>query len=120
MAWYPIMGNKTKMYYLGQGTSFNIQSLLPNIDYTSLTASNFIIEPNSAEASRDQNADVGSSKGMLTVNKSYNAETGVLSASAVGYFSTYYDGAMGSQSASSSVTASVKAYLVLGDIKQTA
>lgn len=34
----------TSIYYLGTALSFNIKELLPNVDYTSLTSNNFIVQ----------------------------------------------------------------------------
>lgn len=34
---------QTSVYYLGEGTSFNIQTLLPQVDYTKLSKDNFLV-----------------------------------------------------------------------------
>ncbi len=52
----------TSIYYLGTALSFNIKDLLPNVDYSSLTSDNFIIQT------------TGSSGGSVATKETKNAE----------------------------------------------
>lgn len=106
-----IPGN-TNVYYIGDGTSFDIKTKFPDIDYTQLTKDNFIVELNDSydyhERQRSPDDYYWWGK-KIYLNKSYNASTGVLSAFV--YAAAYKD--------SSLVYAhnhKVKAYLVLGEI----
>lgn len=81
----------TQVFYLGTGTSFNIKTLLPDVDYTTLTSSNFIVcqsilngsgyQGDSFTPNSDGNYNAGSylSVGGSTPSYSYNATSGVLS-----------------------------------------
>ena len=71
--------------YLGTGTSFDVKSKFPN-EYGSFTADNFICE---ATGNVSKRGGAGNSHGAgsiylnchIYVNKSYNASTGILTAS---------------------------------------
>lgn len=108
----PVVPGNTNVYYIGDGTSFNIKTKFPDIDYTKLTANNFIVELNDSydyhERQRSPDDYYWWGK-KIFLGKSYNASTGVLSAYV--YAAAYKD--------SSLVYAhnhKVKAYLVLGEI----
>ena len=106
------------IYDLGTGSSFNV-STISDIDYTKLSANNFIIEVVSGSTGRSGSGHVDNySCGAMVkgyVNKSYNASTGVLSAS-VSAEGGYYCNNSGSFSGSAGVSYTVKAYLVIGAI----
>lgn len=84
-------GNGTEVYYLGQGTSFDVKSKLP-YDYDKLTINNFIIQPNNIyyntgrksayPEGRNPHAYIDggtfSLSGSVTLNKSYNSSNGIL------------------------------------------
>ena len=77
-----ISGN---IYYLGEGTSFDLKTIIPSVDYTKLTADNFIVEAQSKASTTIGGFTSGGPssdfiQGSTTLNKSYNASTGVLSA----------------------------------------
>ena len=75
-----------KLYDLGTAQSFDIKILVPNVDYTKLTASNFIFmelpsisyKSGNKGSMSDNNSGLG---GTGSMSKSYNASTGVLSCS---------------------------------------
>ena len=78
--------DKKKLYDLGTAKSFNIKTLVPDVDYTKLTASNFIFMElpvvNFRAGNQGKMCDNNSALGAKTsVYKSYNASTGVLSCS---------------------------------------
>ena len=76
---------------LGTGTSFNIQTLAPDVDYTKLTVDNFIIGTTSASQNianfTNGNSYKLSTGGFtgFTLNKSYNNTTGILTISGNSY-----------------------------------
>ena len=81
--------NLSNVYYLGQGTSFDVKSLLPNIDYTKLTIDNFIVEivsmPSAAAGVVLYSAGGnwgGAVAGGFNTSKTYNTDTGILTISA--------------------------------------
>lgn len=84
---------KTRVYYLGTGTSFNIKNLFPD-DYTSLTSDNFIIgvtnKPEGGGAGAGGDGYSGSvatgGSSSFTLSKSYSASTGVLEISGTEYY----------------------------------
>lgn len=72
-----------KLIRLGTGTSFNIRELLPNVDYTQLTADNFILRASgtASESTQRVKEHVKASVSLgasMSFTKSYNASTGVL------------------------------------------
>lgn len=75
------------VYYLGTGTSFDIKTLLPDVDYAKLTSDNFIVGCNTSsstprENKRPGNADnewVNANISSISVN--YDNSTGILSLS---------------------------------------
>lgn len=109
------------LYYLGTGTSFDLKSLLPDIDYTQLSDSNFIVVSDGGSVDAHYNSDMYDwncagcrSNGNFYINKSYSATTGVLSASVtIGTSGSPIQG----PGCSNQVTNAVKVYFVLGDIK---
>ena len=72
--------------YIGQGTSFDIKTLYP-ASYQNFTADNFFCEPissNSGSTSPDTHGYEGSSfYANYSFNKTYNANTGVLSVTSI-------------------------------------
>lgn len=79
-------GGGLKLYDLGTARSFDIKKLCPKVDYTKLTANNFIFidlpkisyKTGNSGKMCDNNAGLG---GTTSVSKSYNASTGVLTCS---------------------------------------
>ncbi len=78
----------TSIYYLGTALSFNIKELLPNVDYTSLTSNNFIVQTTgfsggsvaSKETKNAEHINIQSHPPYITFPSiSYNATTGVVS-----------------------------------------
>ncbi len=92
---------------LGTATSFNVKTLVPNVDYTKLTADNFFIKSVSGvgdfEVSVSGIQEHPYGKGSFT--KSYNASTGVLSCYyGVTAYGKYNGAVMGSETKNASVT----------------
>ena len=78
---------------LGTGTSFDVKTLAPNVDYTQLTSDNFIIELTNSESTGNSGTGGKTSvRGYSVKTKNYNSETGALSASIVacGYYTNWY------------------------------
>ncbi len=75
-----VNSNLTKLYNLGTSTSFNIKTLLPNIDYTKLTADNFFVSNVNAGSGVSRVHDNSNYGGYGEWNfvKSYNNTTGIL------------------------------------------
>lgn len=106
----------TEVVYLGSGTSFNVSSYK---GYENFTADNFIVQMNNLSNWNSQyNSDISGSgtyffsKVSISLGKSYNANTGVLSA----YYSisNNYGAHMASPpSTTSSGTIAVSAWLIL-------
>ena len=73
--------SKSKVIYLGEGTSFNVSSIYSK--YADLTADNFMISGDVSTPSTSGSVSTsGESMSMSSrLNKSYNASTGVFSAS---------------------------------------
>lgn len=117
-------GKGAKVYSLGTGTAsgnnviYDIQSLLPDVDYTKLTASNFIVKIGgcSASASNSSSVLVGNSISVsCTPSLSYNNSTGLLTVSGIkGSNSKSQSG----YTTNASITATVSdCYLIDGDIE---
>lgn len=116
-----------EIYYLGEGTEFDISTLLPNVDYTKLTENNFIIgikeiAKGSTKPMSNVNYKSYAFLESVTPSKAYDASTGILSI--LDYKTTLYQKGSTSSSSNSFVTkASVNispichAYLVIGEIK---
>ena len=106
----------TDVYYLGDSKSIDIKTKYPSIDYTKLTANNFIVEATSGSASGSDSNDwsVSSVSGSASVScgKSYNNTTGILTISCT--VSVSASGGNARVNRSSNV--STKAYMVIGDI----
>lgn len=113
--------NLSEVYYLGTSTSYNLATLLPNIDYTKLTADNFIVSVNSMPSVRTNTWTNGTCHPYarttgLSVSKSYNKDTGKLSISASQrIYATSGDN--NSDVAHVDQSCSFKVYLVTGSIK---
>ena len=111
-----------KVYYLGEGTSFNIPELLPDIDYTTLTGKNFIVGISGlkggttsqvASTSTNQNfqakiADIGA------ISISYSQSSGLLTIIG-GHQQTLQ--LLAYRQMATTITHKCFAYLVLGDIE---
>lgn len=118
----------TGVYYLGEGTAFNLKKLFPN-DYQNFTADNFIVQPVSIDVSttgihsesgedpswtQNPNRTIRTS-GNISKTYSNGVLTCGLSASVRGLVVHMY-----SQNADAKTDTSVskfKAYLVMGDIE---
>ena len=74
-------------YYLGTGSTFNIKELLPDIDYTSLSNSNFIVGAVSGNSIATARVYRGTEKNTdaivygFSVTPTYDATTGILTLS---------------------------------------
>lgn len=113
--------NSLKVYSLGTGTSFDIKTLYPEIDYTKITEDNFIVGATSLSAGTPMLAKVGSwvgSQVSISVNvntsKSYDASSGILTVSSSGSL-TCGDAAGGWSSGK--ISSGASAWLVLGTIE---
>lgn len=114
------------VYYLGTGTSFDIKTKYPDIDYTKLTANNFIT---GVTAINRVNATYGPSGGEyryisayitgFNLSKSYNSTTGVLTVGGNGYSLTgcIDNGFIYCKDAYSAANATPFVYLVVGNIQ---
>ena len=106
------------IYCLGTGTSIDLTTLLPDIDYTTLTVDNFIIgDPESIRlsASTADGCDpAGSVSGTKNFVKSYNSSTGIFT-----YIVSYsVQSNSGRYARNSACTLNnCKVYLILGDIE---
>lgn len=110
---------------MGSGSSFDLKTLVPGIDYSSLTSDNFIVGTSGISRTRGSYVD-GSYcyYPVVTLNsdltKSYNSGTGVLTLSGGDY--TLYGGAAnaawcsGAGSVGTTVVPTKFAYLVIGTI----
>lgn len=62
--------------------NYNIQEILPNIDYTTLTADNFIVRANgnnySQKRVKEHETWSGSVSSSISFTKNYNSQTGIL------------------------------------------
>ena len=131
------VGNMNKVYYLGTGTSFNIKTLFPN-QYSSLSTSNFIVEVNTLSTSGSSTGGAygvmysssgggseifasTSSSNTVTVSKSYNTSTGVLTISNLSTSSsnssTNTSGAVtATDNVNTGSSVTIKVYCVIGSI----
>lgn len=73
------------VYCLGTGTSFDIKTLLPNINYKKLTVDNFIVTSTAKSILWNRDSEGRSSigagdyfSGTASIFKNYNADTGML------------------------------------------
>ena len=76
-----LLTKNAKAISLGNGTSFNIRTKLPNVDYTQLTADDFYFRVPVTENAFVWNDEPGDRKSVWakgTFYKSYNASNGVL------------------------------------------
>lgn len=110
----------SSVYYLGTGTSFDIKTKFPD-DYTNLTANNFIVEGTSVSSSASQGSlswAISSYSGSATasINKSYDASTGILTCNIQSSVTASVSG-NNNGSRNGSNTGSCKVYLVLGEIE---
>ena len=103
--------------YLGAGTSFNVSNI-PG--YRNFTVNNFAIEQNGNISFTGPQVATGGyddnylqANGGSTINKSYNANTGVLTASiTVNAQAVMYQGGSSNFPTSSSGSGSVKAWVI--------
>lgn len=124
---YDEINNKVSVIYLGTGTSFNIKTLLPDIDYTKLTIENFIVGGLSAPDMMTTNYTTGAgnvedkaaARGFK-IGKTYNASTGILSLSGASQRIQIHKNSTGYSSwAASNQNINCFAYLVIGNIEST-
>ena len=78
---------------LGTGTSFDVKTLAPSVDYTSLTTDNFIVEVSDVSSRANGTGSHSGSAGNYTtgsfvLTKSYDSVNGILSA--YGTVGSYY------------------------------
>lgn len=128
-----------QIYYLGTGTSFNIPALLPDVDYTQLTADNFIVGIgdmtglNTGSGAPSSPRSISTSgKSMIyvapavndvsAVSKTYNASTGTLKiANYTQKITVRYSLASATSQWTTASTTNLShtafAYLVMGEIK---
>lgn len=117
--------NKSAIYYLGTGTSFDIKTLFPDVDYNSFTVDNFIIGTSSVPTTRSSwygnwsNFPYGTgSFNGLNLEKTYT--DGVLSISGTSFV---VQNCLSSKTnifcadASATGTVTPYAYLVIGQIE---
>lgn len=111
-----------KVYYLGAASSYNIKTLYPDIDYSALTAANFIVETNLSY--RNQNVGMFNGAGGdlylqangASLSKSYNTTTGVFSCNQ--YQNIYADGWSSMPNGKYTTQyATYKVYMVIGTIQ---
>lgn len=107
-----------QVYYLGQGTSFNVSTIR---GYKNLTADNFIIEPIGITNKGDFNCYYAVNievTSTFKVSKGYNAETGIFTCSSQ-INESYYADESGDDSHRDylNFNVPVKAYLVVGSKK---
>jgi len=120
-----VEANKTKIYNLGIGTSFDIKELYPDIDYTKLNDSNFILEPmtTSGQTNYQSNPSLYKEEYQYSIAywkganfiKEYNSSTGVLTVSLTTNFSYANCNSAWKVGKSNSINSSIKlnAYMVL-------
>lgn len=125
-----VYSNPITAYYLGTGTSFDIKTILPNIDYTKLTTDNFLrVTPDGKSASGANGyygfggdypaSSVGGKANLSTGTMSYDPSTGILTAPAIYASSTGYHFTRGSTGNTvGGVSISCEIYLLLGDIQK--
>lgn len=126
------INSKQDIYYLGTGTSFDIKTLLPDVDYTKLTVDNFIIPLGTSTLEGgfyDANGGVyiyfdgignKTANINITLSKAYDNQTGILTIAnntaallLIGYSNNWN----GSSYIRTNITPSV--YLVMGEIQNT-
>ncbi|MDD3369938.1 MAG: hypothetical protein PHP50_13840 [Lachnospiraceae bacterium] len=103
------------IYCLGSGTTFDIKTLLPDVDYTKLTKDNFIIKVISSSVSLDE--DITSIYHLTTTPQvTYDAITGIATLTGLSnsYYRSYYDGA---KHVSLSNSISIMVYLIDGEVE---
>ena len=115
-------GGTGKVYYLGTGTTFDIPTLLPDIDYTQLTADNFIVGISSKSSASASYTPSGTSKQTytatgtaLSITKSYNSSTGTLTLGGYTENVTVVSTSGGTGTTTTNCTCFV--YVVLGEIE---
>lgn len=118
-------GGGAKVINLGTGTSFNVSGYS---GYKNFTNDNFIVCAKASSSSVSQNCGSGNTVVNITpsascnvsVNKSYNASTGVLTASEtttiVAGVTMYRDGNFSKTTSPVTKTNAVQVYLVIGKI----
>lgn len=123
---YSNQSQKSKIYYLGTGTSINVKNKLPN-DYSRLTANNFIIGTKKLDAKQAQyqsstgRTHVTAGFNGFELTKSYNSSTGVLTLSGNTYrtwvFKDDYFGGYPNGNGRTDGTFTPFTYVVVGSIK---
>lgn len=119
---------KSRVYYLGTGTSFNLKEKFPD-KYENLTGANFIVGTVGASqtiAKYTANGSYRYATGGYTgfqLAKSYNNTTGILTITGNGFtvwtfIDSYFSGGVGTADARTGGTVTPFAYVVLGDISE--
>ena len=111
------LNSSNKVYYLGTGTNYNIKTLFPDIDYTTLTNNNFMVVTTGSCSKTPTNYCYGQTTKTYTqkaygASWSYNSNTGALSVTAA----YTYDGGFYGTSMTSTCSLPFKVYLVTGSI----
>lgn len=110
-----------KVIYLGQGTSFNIKEVAPDIDHTVLTSDNFIVEvlgwprTTSSSSSGEISSYVDAIMNANNIEKIYNNNSGILT------INNAFAKATGKSRGASTTTTSnlnIHVYLVTGEIEK--
>ena len=110
--------------FLGNGTSFDIKTLVPTVDYKTLSTSNFIvggksISALSATGKVKERDHVSGRFDPYNLSVSYNNQTGILSVSGTsyGFYGCGDDGYYYCKDMQAYANVNVYAYLVLGELK---
>lgn len=110
--------------FLGTGTSFDIKTLVPTVDYTTLSTSNFIvggksISALSATGKVKERDHVSGRFDPYNITTSYDNENGILTVSGVryGFYACGDDGYYYCRDMQAYSDVTVYAYLVLGELK---
>jgi hypothetical protein len=113
----------TEVYYLGGGTSFDIKAKLPNVDYRSLTANNFIVSAGSlgrgGSLYTGYISDMGQEQGGGgSYWKSYNPSTGIFTCGGNSCYVKTYQRSYGPNQGTFTATMGIGGvYLVIGEVK---
>lgn len=116
----------TKIYYLGNGNSFDIKSKLPEINYKNLSSDNFIIKANSVAGSSSHTGDFygsgaknysWSGNSSASLNVSYDSNNGIATISGTSCGWNTRNGTFASTTGSGGASVSCGLYLVIGEIE---
>ena len=111
------LNSSNKVYYLGTSNTYNIKTLFPDIDYTTLTNNNFLVVTTGSCSKTPTNYCYGQTAETYTqkaygASWSYNSNTGALSVTAA----YTYDGGFYGTSMTSTCSLPFKVYLITGSI----